>query len=65
MTQPQIVVAGHICLDLIPQLDMRHGDFRSALQPGRLLEVGPALATTGGAVAMSGWRCIDWAPRYV
>jgi sugar/nucleoside kinase (ribokinase family) len=54
MTQPQIVVAGHICLDLIPQLDMRHGDFRSALQPGRLLEVGPALATTGGAVANVG-----------
>jgi sugar/nucleoside kinase (ribokinase family) len=54
MTQPQIVVAGHICLDLIPQLDLRHGDLRSALEPGRLLEIGPALATTGGAVANVG-----------
>ena len=44
------VVAGHICLDIIPQFDtLLPGEFASLFQPGRLIEVGPAILSTGGA----------------
>lgn len=47
--RPQVVVAGHVCLDLIPALagplDVR---------PGCLMKIGPAAAATGGAVANTG-----------
>jgi len=43
------VVAGHICLDIIPAID--HG-FR--LEPGRLYEVGAPTIATGGAVSNTG-----------
>ncbi|MEQ9461509.1 MAG: carbohydrate kinase family protein [Phycisphaeraceae bacterium] len=46
----QVVVAGHICLDIIPAFT--HGD--GVLTPGALTEVGPALTATGGAVANTG-----------
>lgn len=44
-----MVVAGHICVDVIPS-------FRAAglPQPGRLSEVGPALFAPGGAVSNTG-----------
>jgi sugar/nucleoside kinase (ribokinase family) len=45
----EAVVAGHICLDLIPE--MYHAQ---PLAPGKLLRVGPALCSTGGAVANTG-----------
>jgi sugar/nucleoside kinase (ribokinase family) len=41
----EVVVAGHVCLDVIPVL---HGP--AAIEPGRLLEIGPAEMSTGGAV---------------
>jgi sugar/nucleoside kinase (ribokinase family) len=46
---PQVVVAGHICLDIIPR-------FRGGPEftPGRLIEVGPAELSTGGCVANVG-----------
>jgi len=46
---PQVVVAGHICLDIIPR-------FRGSAEftPGRLIEVGPADLSTGGCVANVG-----------
>jgi sugar/nucleoside kinase (ribokinase family) len=44
-----IVVAGHLCLDIIPALGTG-----AALQPGRLVEVGPASIVTGGAVSNVG-----------
>jgi len=44
------IVAGHICLDIIPTL--MGGDFQFA--PGRLLEVGPAVMGTGGPVSNTG-----------
>lgn len=47
------VVAGHICLDIIPDL-VGQGDFASSFQPGRLLETGPAVMATGGAVSNTG-----------
>jgi sugar/nucleoside kinase (ribokinase family) len=47
------IVAGHICLDVIPTL-LTHGDFASAFQPGRLLEAGQVVMSTGGAVSNTG-----------
>ena len=43
--EKRAVVAGHICLDIIPQVD-HHFD----LDPGRLYEVGAPTIATGGAV---------------
>jgi len=49
------VVAGHICLDIIPQFDtLSPGEFASLFQPGRLIELGPAILSTGGAVSNTG-----------
>ncbi|MBN1993095.1 MAG: carbohydrate kinase family protein [Anaerolineae bacterium] len=56
ITQPpskSCVVAGHICLDVIPPL-IGAGDFEAVFRPGRLLETGPALMSTGGAVSNTG-----------
>ena len=47
------VVAGHLCLDIIPELNTT-GDFASVFLPGRLLEAGPVLLSTGGAVSNTG-----------
>lgn len=47
---PDIVVAGHICLDIIPEIPASAGE----LDPGRLIEVGPATLSTGGAVSNVG-----------
>jgi len=44
-----VVVAGHVCLDLIPQLAGR-----ADVRPGRLAVIGPAAVSTGGAVANTG-----------
>jgi sugar/nucleoside kinase (ribokinase family) len=45
----QVVVAGHVCLDVIPALDRP-----AALEPGALINVGPAELPTGGAVLNTG-----------
>lgn len=47
------IVAGHICLDVIPTL-FTSGDFTSTFRPGRLLEAGPVVIATGGAVSNTG-----------
>ncbi|MGD0248657.1 MAG: carbohydrate kinase family protein [Candidatus Limnocylindrales bacterium] len=47
---PQAVVAGHICLDLMPDLGSRPLDLR----PGALRIVGPMTVSTGGAVSNTG-----------
>lgn len=44
-----IVVAGHLCLDVIPLITEG-----AQLEPGRLVEVGPSSFSTGGAVANVG-----------
>lgn len=49
------VIAGHICLDIIPDLSAQvPGQFETAFQPGRLVHVGAAALSTGGAVSNSG-----------
>lgn len=49
-----VVVAGHICLDIIPQLNksqQRPGDL---FVPGGLVHIGPATLALGGCVANTG-----------
>jgi len=51
----EAVVAGHICLDIIPRFSIDAGsDLSAYLSPGRLSEVGPATLCTGGAVSNTG-----------
>lgn len=54
-TAPAVIVAGHICLDIIPTFA---GDqttrLDQLLQPGRLVNIGPAVTSTGGAVSNTG-----------
>jgi sugar/nucleoside kinase (ribokinase family) len=50
-----VVVAGHICLDVIPTMDhVPAGKLPALLQPGHLLITGPALFSTGGPVSTTG-----------
>ena len=53
-SQVDAVVAGHICLDIIPTFDGRAGSSNALLVPGRLVNVGPAQISTGGAVSNTG-----------
>ena len=49
------VVAGHICLDIIPEIRaLPPGGFNATFLPGHLLEVGPAALSTGGPVSNTG-----------
>ena len=49
------VVAGHICLDIIPEIQaLPAGGFNETFLPGHLLEVGPATLSTGGVVFNTG-----------
>ncbi len=49
-----IVVAGHICLDIIPTFPDNFQDFSQSFAPGQLINVGPAVTSTGGVVANTG-----------
>jgi len=49
------IVAGHICLDIIPQFVHQTAiDFHTQFQPGSLTRVGPVIFSTGGAVSNTG-----------
>jgi sugar/nucleoside kinase (ribokinase family) len=51
----EAIVAGHLCLDIIPHFETGPGeDPADYLLPGRLTEVGPATLSTGGAVSNAG-----------
>ena len=50
----RVVVAGHICLDIIPAFETHHAPSGTLLTPGKLVNVGPALLSTGGAVSNTG-----------
>ena len=56
MTNPKTaVVAGHICLDVIPSLEhLPAGQFEQLFQPGHLISVGTAGFATGGPVSNTG-----------
>ncbi|MCA9263132.1 MAG: carbohydrate kinase family protein [Planctomycetales bacterium] len=49
-----IVVAGHICLDIIPTLQASQRRAEDLFIPGRLLDIGPATVSLGGSVANTG-----------
>ncbi|WP_219638366.1 carbohydrate kinase family protein [Cohnella sp. CFH 77786] len=50
----EVVVAGHLCLDVIPRIDAKDGGMRAMFVPGKLVEIGPATIATGGAVSNTG-----------
>jgi sugar/nucleoside kinase (ribokinase family) len=51
----EAIVAGHLCLDIIPQFVTDLGsDLAAYLAPGRLTEVGLATFSTGGPVSNAG-----------
>lgn len=52
MRRSGAVVAGHICLDIIPELPAL--DLHDALEPGAVTEVGGAVLSTGGVVSNTG-----------
>ncbi|MFD2613594.1 carbohydrate kinase family protein [Paenibacillus gansuensis] len=52
--QEVIVVAGHICLDIIPEMKAVSGTLHELLVPGKLVDTGPAVLSTGGAVSNTG-----------
>lgn len=50
-----MVAAGHICLDILPQLTgLTRDQFGKMFLPGRLIQVGPVIFSTGGAVSNTG-----------
>ena len=50
----EAIVAGHLCVDVIPTIDQVAASSESFMAPGRLTEVGPAVLSTGGAVSNTG-----------
>jgi sugar/nucleoside kinase (ribokinase family) len=49
------IVAGHICLDIIPDVSaIEPGTFNANFRPGHLLEAGAATLSTGGPVSNTG-----------
>ena len=56
MSEPcAAVVAGHLCLDVIPDLSgSPHSSFETLFVPGHLINVGEATFSTGGAVSNTG-----------
>lgn len=49
-----VVVAGLICLDIIPDLSRASVQASQFFVPGKLVEIGPATLSTGGAVSNAG-----------
>jgi len=50
----EAIVAGHICLDVIPSFGGKDRAASPQLLPGQLIDVGPAVVTTGGVVSNTG-----------
>lgn len=55
MITKRAVVAGHICLDMTPDLSrVPEGQFQSLLQPGKMIQTGHFALAGGGAVSNTG-----------
>ncbi len=55
MISKKAIVAGHICLDMAPDLSsVPNGHFQTLLQPGRLIQTDGVTLSTGGAVPNTG-----------
>ena len=50
----ECVVAGHICLDVTPQMFPGGRTIAEVFRPGKLIHVGPATVSTGGPVSNTG-----------
>jgi sugar/nucleoside kinase (ribokinase family) len=51
-TSMTVIVAGHVCLDIYPDMSANPAEqFQKSFAPGRLLFVGPMSFSTGGAVS--------------
>ena len=50
----KIVIAGHLCLDLIPEIPEGFSSLGAVLVPGTLTEVGRSVVATGGTVSNTG-----------
>jgi len=50
----EVIVAGHICLDIIPTISEKKTGIDALFVPGKLVDIGPAVITTGGAVSNTG-----------
>ena len=50
----EIIVAGHVCLDIIPKFPDARFAGEELLRPGKLTVVGPATIATGGSVSNTG-----------
>ena len=50
--KPQIIVAGHLCLDLYP--DLKHIPSKALTTPGKVFEIGELEIGTGGCVSNTG-----------
>lgn len=52
----KVIVAGHLCLDIIPDLSplKNASEGGTLIEPGRLLRIGQAVMALGGAVANTG-----------
>ena len=53
-TSYDVIVAGHICFDVIPRLLGAGEDFFKAFKPGKLIDIGEAAVSTGGPVSNTG-----------
>lgn len=51
---PEAIVAGHVCLDVIPLIEEKAQSLGQYLVPGKLNAVGPALSQPGGTVPNTG-----------
>jgi sugar/nucleoside kinase (ribokinase family) len=49
-----VVVAGHICLDITPKFLSPAASFRDLIVPGQLINVGDCVVSTGGPVSNTG-----------
>jgi sugar/nucleoside kinase (ribokinase family) len=50
-----VMVAGHLCLDIIPHFtDIGATKIEELMRPGKLVNVGEAIISTGGAVSNAG-----------
>jgi len=49
-----VIVAGHVCLDIIPTFLSGPGKLDEVLVPGTLIEMGAAVVSTGGTVSNAG-----------
>lgn len=51
---PEIIAAGHLCVDIIPRIPPGAATGAGWLAPGRLTEVAEAVLTTGGSASNTG-----------